>query len=559
MSDTSADEKDDVNQDVTQEDLGGLLEFAIHQAEDVIIVFEVVDGLLKHPDEALSEGAFATVARVLYVNAAYTRLTGQPRDEIVGKPWTALLAQDFDFTSLVDSARTLLEGDVVPVEIPIQHQNGQHTWVEANSRLSKSEQGDALYVISTWRDITPRRQLQAQLMQMERVVAIGSLAAGIAHEINNPLAYVQSNIDYCTERWGELLDVLERFRKEHGEAYLDGQMQREFHQFASALAEASEGVDRVSSIVADLRAFTNMRNARLGPVELRRSIDSAVNLARNELRQKAQLEIQLDALPLVLGNEIKINQVFLNLLLNAAQAMPPGAPLKHKINITASYLEEQGVISVIVEDNGPGIPAAVLDKVFDPFFTTRARGAGSGLGLTVAQNIMHVHGGNISVESTIGEGTAVTLHFRVAERDEPSGPYQSVVFPEVERVSLLVIDDEAPILRVIERLLSRDHDVTGVLDAPSALARLEAGELFDVILCDVMMSNMDGVTFYERLSEKFPELARRFIFLTGGALTEAQLRLLKEREIPIIYKPFNKRDLLYAIAERYSSQQLGGA
>ena len=559
MSDTSADEKDDVNQDVTQEDLGGLLEFAIHQAEDVIIVFEVVDGLLKHPDEALSEGAFATVARVLYVNAAYTRLTGQPRDEIVGKPWTALLAQDFDFTSLVDSARTLLEGDVVPVEIPIQHQNGQHTWVEANSRLSKSEQGDALYVISTWRDITPRRQLQAQLMQMERVVAIGSLAAGIGHEINNPLAYVQSNIDYCTERWGELLDVLERFRKEHGEAYLDGQMQREFHQFASALAEASEGVDRVSSIVADLRAFTNMRNARLGPVELRRSIDSAVNLARNELRQKAQLEIQLDALPLVLGNEIKINQVFLNLLLNAAQAMPPGAPLKHKINITASYLEEQGVISVIVEDNGPGIPAAVLDKVFDPFFTTRARGAGSGLGLTVAQNIMHVHGGNISVESTIGEGTAVTLHFRVAERDEPSGPYQSVVFPEVERVSLLVIDDEAPILRVIERLLSRDHDVTGVLDAPSALARLEAGELFDVILCDVMMSNMDGVTFYERLSEKFPELARRFIFLTGGALTEAQLRLLKEREIPIIYKPFNKRDLLYAIAERYSSQQLGGA
>lgn len=559
MSDTSADEKDDVNQDVTQEDLGGLLEFAIHQAEDVIIVFEVVDGLLKHPDEALAEGAFATVARVLYVNAAYTRLTGQPRDEIVGKPWTALLAQDFDFTSLMDSARTLLEGDVVPVEIPIQHQNGQHTWVEANSRLSKSEQGDALYVISTWRDITPRRQLQAQLMQMERVVAIGSLAAGIGHEINNPLAYVQSNIDYCTERWGELLDVLERFRKEHGEAYLDGQMQREFHQFASALAEASEGVDRVSSIVADLRAFTNMRNARLGPVELRRSIDSAVNLARNELRQKAQLEIQLDALPLVLGNEIKINQVFLNLLLNAAQAMPPGAPLKHKINITASYLEEQGVISVIVEDNGPGIPAAVLDKVFDPFFTTRARGAGSGLGLTVAQNIMHVHGGNISVESTIGEGTAVTLHFRVAERDEPSGPYQSVVFPEVERVSLLVIDDEAPILRVIERLLSRDHDVTGVLDAPSALARLEAGELFDVILCDVMMSNMDGVTFYERLSEKFPELARRFIFLTGGALTEAQLRLLKEREIPIIYKPFNKRDLLYAIAERYSSQQLGGA
>ena len=124
---------------------------------------------------------------------------------------------------------------------------------------------------------------------------------------------------------------------------------------------------------------------------------------------------------------------------------------------------------------------------------------------------------------------------------------------------MLVIDDEAPILRVIERLLSRDHDVTGVLDAPSALARLEAGELFDVILCDVMMSNMDGVTFYERLSEKFPELARRFIFLTGGALTEAQLRLLKEREIPIIYKPFNKRDLLYAIAERYSSQQLGGA
>jgi len=352
-----------------------------------------------------------------------------------------------------------------------------------------------------------------------------------------------------------LLDVLELFRKDHGDAYLDGQMQREFHQFASALAEASEGVDRVSSIVADLREFTNMRNARLGPVELRRSIDSAVNLARNELRQKAQLEIQLDSLPLVMGNEIKINQVFLNLLLNAAQAIPLGSPLKYKIDITASYLEDKGMVEVRVRDNGPGIPAAILEKIFDPFFTTRARGAGSGLGLTVAQNIMHVHGGHISIESKPGEETIAKLLFRVAEREEPSGPYQAVVFPEVERVSLLVIDDEAPILRVIERLLSRDHKVTGVLDALTALEIIEDGQEFDVILCDVMMSNMDGVTFYERLAEERPELARRLVFLTGGALTESQLRLLKERDIPIVYKPFNKRDLLYAIAERYSSQK----
>jgi PAS domain S-box-containing protein len=495
-------------------------------------------------------------ARAVYVNDAYTRLTGFPSEDAIGRLWPEFIAKGMDLAEIVKSHPSLKLGEVFRIECQIRTCSPERkVWVEVSSRISQIEESEGQYVISTWRDITPRRQLQAQLMQMERVVAIGSLAAGIGHEINNPLAYVQSNIDYCTERWGELLDVLELFRKDHGDAYLDGQMQREFHQFASALAEASEGVDRVSSIVADLREFTNMRNARLGPVELRRSIDSAVNLARNELRQKAQLEIQLDSLPLVMGNEIKINQVFLNLLLNAAQAIPLGSPLKYKIDITASYLEDKGMVEVRVRDNGPGIPAAILEKIFDPFFTTRARGAGSGLGLTVAQNIMHVHGGHISIESKPGEETIAKLLFRVAEREEPSGPYQAVVFPEVERVSLLVIDDEAPILRVIERLLSRDHKVTGVLDALTALEIIEDGQEFDVILCDVMMSNMDGVTFYERLAEERPELARRLVFLTGGALTESQLRLLKERDIPIVYKPFNKRDLLYAIAERYSSQK----
>jgi PAS domain S-box-containing protein len=537
-------------------DFEELLAFAINQTDDVIVVFRVTGR--DDPDAMawLDADKRHIAARAVYVNDAYTRLTGFPSEDAIGRLWPEFIAKGMDLAEIVKSHPSLKLGEVFRIECQIRTCSPERkVWVEVSSRISQIEESEGQYVISTWRDITPRRQLQAQLMQMERVVAIGSLAAGIGHEINNPLAYVQSNIDYCTERWGELLDVLELFRKDHGDAYLDGQMQREFHQFASALAEASEGVDRVSSIVADLREFTNMRNARLGPVELRRSIDSAVNLARNELRQKAQLEIQLDSLPLVMGNEIKINQVFLNLLLNAAQAIPLGSPLKYKIDITASYLEDKGMVEVRVRDNGPGIPAAILEKIFDPFFTTRARGAGSGLGLTVAQNIMHVHGGHISIESKPGEETIAKLLFRVAEREEPSGPYQAVVFPEVERVSLLVIDDEAPILRVIERLLSRDHKVTGVLDALTALEIIEDGQEFDVILCDVMMSNMDGVTFYERLAEERPELARRLVFLTGGALTESQLRLLKERDIPIVYKPFNKRDLLYAIAERYSSQK----
>lgn len=537
-------------------DFEELLAFAINQTDDVIVVFRVTGR--DDPDAMawLDADKRHIAARAVYVNDAYTRLTGFPSEDAIGRLWPEFIAKGMDLAEIVKSHPSLKLGEVFRIECQIRTCSPERkVWVEVSSRISQIEESEGQYVISTWRNITPRRQLQAQLMQMERVVAIGSLAAGIGHEINNPLAYVQSNIDYCTERWGELLDVLELFRKDHGDAYLDGQMQREFHQFASALAEASEGVDRVSSIVADLREFTNMRNARLGPVELRRSIDSAVNLARNELRQKAQLEIQLDSLPLVMGNEIKINQVFLNLLLNAAQAIPLGSPLKYKIDITASYLEDKGMVEVRVRDNGPGIPAAILEKIFDPFFTTRARGAGSGLGLTVAQNIMHVHGGHISIESKPGEETIAKLLFRVAEREEPSGPYQAVVFPEVERVSLLVIDDEAPILRVIERLLSRDHKVTGVLDALTALEIIEDGQEFDVILCDVMMSNMDGVTFYERLAEERPELARRLVFLTGGALTESQLRLLKERDIPIVYKPFNKRDLLYAIAERYSSQK----
>ena len=520
------------------------LEFAAQQSGDILLVFELLGDFER-------ARAGEEDARIIYVNDAYERMTGYTAKETMGRRWLALLGEGALPELISDSQRGLLLGHVTHVELPLDTKRGGVIWVSVTSRMIREDGLGQSHVVSSLRDITFQRKLQAQMMQMERVVAVGSLAAGIGHEINNPLAYVRSNIDYCGERWGELLEVMERFRREQGEAYLDAQLHRDLRQFASALSEASEGLERVSSIVGDLREFTNVRETRLHPMELRRAIDSAINLARNELRQRTQLEVRLDELPLVMGNEVKLSQVFLNLLVNAVEATPTGAPLHHTISITATHLEDEGMIVTTIRDTGHGIPSALQQQIFEPFFTTRSR-PGSGLGLAVAQNILHAHQGRIEVESERGKGATFRIYLQVAKRHEPSGPYKALVLPDVARARLLVIDDEAPILRVIERLLSREHDVVGVLDAARAMALIEQGERFDVIMCDVMMTTMDGLSFYEQLEQVDPELAARVIFLTGGALTEAQHRSIQRRDIPIVFKPFNKRQLLLAIMERQS-------
>jgi signal transduction histidine kinase len=242
-------------------------------------------------------------------------------------------------------------------------------------------------------DVTERRAMQAQLVAAGRLAAVGTMARGVAHEINNPLTYVISGLQYVADDLQELAEHLPAGRLAELEA---------------ALADARRGADQVRFVVNDLQAYSRDRD-RLEPVQLERALDLAASMASNHLRDRARLIKDYREMPPVLANEVRLGQVFLNLLVNAAQAIPAGRPGGNAVRISART--EQGRAVVEVHDTGCGIPAQIKERIFDPFFTTKAVGEGTGLGLFIADGIVKGMGGTIRFESEPGRGSTfiVTL------------------------------------------------------------------------------------------------------------------------------------------------------
>lgn len=486
----------------------------------------------------------------IFVNDALLEMTGYTREEIIGEPGASLLsAEHLDEEAMRSHKRMLTSGELFQGEYPIRCKDGEILWVDSTVTPLIDESVGLRHVVATWRDVTERRQLESRVLQMERVVAVGSLAAGIGHEVNNPLSYVRANVDYCLETWRELERQVGALTARHPEA-LDARLREDLEQLSSALEEASEGVERVNAIMSALRKFSNLSVGDFRPVALAPIIASACKLLGNELRHRATVDVRLDALPPVLGNEMRLGQVFLNLLLNAAQALPEGVGFSQQTIRVAGRLEG-GEVLVEVHDSGEGIPAEIQPRIFEPFFSTKERSLGTGLGLAITQNIVHAHGGRLEFESEPGVGTTFRIWLQPASLEELSDPHEIVLPAEVPRARVLVIDDEAPLLRVIKRLLSREHDVEGCSSVAQARALMDEAS-YEVILCDVMMPQTDGISFYKELRAEAPELASRVVFLTGGALNEAQRAFLAREDIDVIYKPFRKRHLLDAISRKLS-------
>ncbi|SEM73201.1 His Kinase A (phospho-acceptor) domain-containing protein [Stigmatella aurantiaca] len=256
--------------------------------------------------------------------------------------------------------------------------------------------------------LTQLQATQAQLLFADRLAAMGRLAAGVGHEINNPLAYVISNINYVHRELGLL----------QGASAPETQ-----GDLLAAIADAQEGAERVRIIVQDLKMLAQAQDFRSlvahdtcnGPSDLKAIVDSAVRVASRQIRRRARLVTELDAIPLVQGNEGRLRQVFLNLLINAAQAIPEGRVEQNEIRVVARQVDPQRV-SVEVRDTGCGIPAENLEHIFDPFFTTKPPGEGTGLGLSVSHSIITAMGGAISVESDVGSGTTIRVNLPTVDR-----------------------------------------------------------------------------------------------------------------------------------------------
>jgi signal transduction histidine kinase len=372
---------------------------------------------------------------------------------------------------------------------------------------------------------------EARLLVADRLASLGRLAAGVAHEINNPLAYVGSNCSYAIQ---ELERVLVPGSSE--EARTAGVLRA-----TEALQEARHGSDRVRVIVQDLNALARSDSGPPGPVDLRRIIESSIKIATTEIRDRAELVKEIDQdLPSVSGSASRLGQVFLNLLINAAQAIEPGVDRRNQIRVRARRRGARVVIEV--SDTGVGIPKEIQERIFEPFFTTKAVGVGTGLGLAICHSIVTQMGGELTVESEPGKGSLFRVALPLAQEVRQTSALHGESASATEaprRRRVLVIDDEPIFGRSIQRLLGDEHDVVLLTSPRAALDRLRGGESFDLILCDVIMPEMSGLEFHAELERVEPRLHREMIFMTGGVFSDAAQRLLDEVPNRRLFKPFD--------------------
>ncbi|HSO33967.1 MAG TPA: response regulator [Labilithrix sp.] len=374
-----------------------------------------------------------------------------------------------------------------------------------------------------------QRTMAEQLAISERMASAGMLAAGVAHEINNPLAVVMANLDFVTSLLGRLAP--------------DARLE----EIDGPLEDARDAVARIGAIVRDVKLFSRPQDEERSAVDVRPVIESSIRMAWNEIRHRAELIKELGDVPLVDSNEARLGQILLNLLVNAAQSMPEGRASRNEIRV-ATRTAENGRVVIEVRDTGTGIPREVLARIFDPFFTTKPVGVGTGLGLSLCHRMVTDLGGDIAVESEVGKGTVFRVTLPVATSEPPAKPQRTTAAAPPRRARVMVVDDEVALGRALGRGLGRLHDVVVLASGKEALARIASGERFDAILSDLMMPEVTGMEIYAELLRIAPDQAERVIFLTGGAFTERAREFLDCVPNTCVEKPFEVSNILAIIA-----------
>ncbi|MEI9938270.1 MAG: ATP-binding protein [Pseudomonadota bacterium] len=420
----------------------------------------------------------------------------------------------------------------------------------ATVAVVRMESGGTAFLQATVRDQTEARKQRVATAQTERLASMGLLAASMGHEINNPLAYVLSNVEDLAQVLPRLAAVTERcstgLRNVVGEAAFGAIVGADsallepaaLQGVSERAGDALDGARRITRISKALGTFARVEASDLGKVDLQRAIESAVAMTSNEIRFRATLALDFKPTPLVWASEGKLSQVFLNLLINASHAMDESEIRA----ITVRTWTEDGSVYAAVEDTGAGIKPENMLRIFEPFFSTKRIGAGSGLGLSICRNIINEFNGDIQVESVVGKGTRFVVRLPIWIDAAASHPDPSAFEAAVQqnpRGRVLIVDDEAPLRLVMQRLLTA-HDVVSVSSGKEALAILEQDRAFDLILCDLMMPGVTGMDVHHWLVTHDPVLAARIVFITGGAFGPVASDYLSGAGNLKLEKPFGK-------------------
>jgi len=367
-------------------------------------------------------------------------------------------------------------------------------------------------------------RLHTQLLRADRLSALGTLAATVAHEINNPLSFVLSNLEVVEDQ-------------------LRGAPSNP--ELQTSISQAREGVRRVATIVKDLRGISHPgKAAQKTRVDVHRSLDAAIRICEGEARERARIVRDYGRVPRVHADEAQLGQVFLNLLVNAIQAIDPGKPSENTITVRTRKAS-QGVLLEIC-DTGPGIDPRHVDRLFEPFVTTKDVGEGTGLGLYVCRSIVESMQGQIRLEPMTDGGTRATIVLPVAPDTEevgtPSVPIHDATPTEDLHLRILIIDDEEMLTSALARSL-RGHQVHTANRGAQAVEMAMASR-FDLILCDLIMPEMTGMDVYKALHAADEGIRKRFVFMTGATVTSEAKAFAERIDVPVLEKPFSRADLL---------------
>jgi len=329
--------------------------------------------------------------RILRVNPAFSQLFGFSKDEIVGKKVNDLLAE----RAALPTARFGSERRGTTIVLAMKE--GGEFVADVKTADVRDADGRVTGSLTIFRDITERTRLEARLQVADRMASMGTLAAGVAHEINNPLTFIMGNLNYLGAELREMSD---------------GDEPRDIAELEQTVREALEGSERVRRIVRELKTFARGDEDEVGPVDVHDVLEKTLSLAKNQIRLKAQLVRDYGEIPAVHGNPSKLGQVFLNLLVNAAEALPSGRAPEHEIRVHTAVADD-GRVQVSVSDSGPGVPPEVRAEIFNPFYTTKPVGQGTGLGLAICHGIITSLGGEITLDSQAGEGASFSVYLPV--------------------------------------------------------------------------------------------------------------------------------------------------
>lgn len=459
---------------------------------------------------------------VAYANPAAVQLFGYERFEDIQGLDPANVVHPEEAKLARHRGHALLGRDerLPPHEYRVIRRDGREMVVEVSSIAMEYEGRRA--VLSFGRDVTERKQIEGQVLQADRLAALGLLAGGMAHAINNPLTYVLLNLDHLARKLTTLAE---------DPRYLPEALVR--------LKEAYHGAERVAGVIRQMRTLSRADEQVRAPVDVRRVLDAAVAMVGNEIRHRGRLVTDYGDVPPVYASAAPLEQVFLNLLVHAARALPEAAQGEVRLVVKSGGAEH---VVVEVSHNGSVPDAEGVNRLSEPF----ARESGA-LGLSVCYGIVTGLGGDLRVE-TRGDKTTFRATLPVARRVEgnakpPPSSEPGPSFPRLSRARVLVVDDDPGVGSALRLMLESEHDVTCCTSGREALQQLLRDSSFDIVFCDLMMPELSGMDLFQALKLNRPGAEQKIVFMTGGAFTREAEHFLAQVKCPHIEKPFNMHAL----------------